>query len=493
MKRQPLWVLFMKQFQDFMVIVLLAATLIAGMLGEYIDAIAIMIIVILNGCMGFFQEQKAEKSLEKLKELSAPVIRVLRNGEWQTVPSEEAVVGDVIKITSGDRVPADIRIVKASGLETEESALTGESLPVEKTDVALPNEVKLDIQEQRNIAFKGTLVSKGKATGIVINTGMQTAIGKIATLMSKVEKVMTPLELKLVQLGKVLIFIVFLLTALTVGIGIYHGQPTYDMFLVGVSLAVAVIPEGLPAIVTVALSLGVQRMIKRKAIVRKLSAIETLGSTSVICTDKTGTITENKMTVKELFVANRTIHVTGTGDSSIGDYMLQGKRINNPFPALYRTLLFSALCNDASLKVKYGKYLIDGDPTDGALLVAARKLMITKKETDDYRTLAATPFDSTRKRMTVVVEAKNGERYVIVKGAPEFILPKCKWQMDERGNQTALERHAISKKMSDMASDALRIIAISVKKLSHDEQVTANHQSLLDKQLTFLGLICMRD
>lgn len=490
MKRQPLWVLFMKQFQDFMVIVLLAATLIAGMLGEYIDAIAIMIIVVLNGCMGFFQEQKAEKSLERLKELAAPVIRVLRNGEWRTIPSEEAVVGDIIKITSGDRVPADIRIVNASGLETEESALTGESLPVEKTDIALQEEGQLNIQDQRNMAFKGTLVTKGNANGIVVHTGMQTEIGKIASLMVRVGKIMTPLELKLVQLGKVLIFIVFLLTALTVGIGIYHGHPTYDMFLAGVSLAVAVIPEGLPAIVTVALSLGVQRMIKRKAIVRKLSAVETLGCATVICTDKTGTITENKMTVKEVFINGSRLKVTGEGNSAKGSFVSNRSKVDRSYPNLEAMLTYAMVCNEAQLQVKKGKYVVDGDPTDGALLIAARKLGLSYQLKEKYTMIKQIPFDSTRKRMSVVIEDENKRKFLITKGAPEMILPRCTFQLDLSGRKRLYDTREIDKQVNEMTEKALRVIAISMRPLQSEESLTSLE---LEKNLTFIGLFGMKD
>ena len=288
------WLLLLKQFQDFLIVVLLAATLIAGVLGEYIDAIAIMVIVLVNGFIGFFQEQKAEKSLEKLKELSAPVAHVLRDGEWMKIPSKEVVVGDVMKIMSGDRLTADIRITQANGLETEESTLTGESLPVMKHATAIQKD-QLDAQDQVNMGFMGTLVTRGMGTGIVVGTGMNTVMGQIASLMVKTKKITTPLEHKLAELGKILIVVVLVLTATVVGIGVHNGHPVYEMFLAGVSLAVAAIPEGLPAIVTVALSLGVQRMIRRKAIVRQLSAVETLGCASVICSDKTGTITENQI------------------------------------------------------------------------------------------------------------------------------------------------------------------------------------------------------
>src|SRR5690625_1193708 len=472
-----------------MVIVLLAATLIAGMLGEFIDALAIMVIVLLNGCIGFFQEQKAEKSLDKLKELSAPVIRVLRDNEWITVPAEEAVVGDIIKIRSGDRVPADIRLVATSSLEIEESTLTGESLPVEKTAEPLIKN-NLDIQDQNNMCFKGTLVTKGQATGIVVQTGMNTAIGKIASLIGNVGKVMTPLELKLVQLGKILIFVVFLLTALTVGIGIYHGQPMYDMFLAGVSLAVAVIPEGLPAIVTVALSLGVQRMIRRKAIVPKLSAVETLGCATVICTDKTGTITENKMTVKEIYLNGEIIYVTGEGTSSKGDFIKGNEKIDSSHSHLQSLLLHGLLCNDAELLVKRGKYIVDGDPTDGALLVAARKFGLTYAADEAFRVIKHVPFDSDRKRMSVVVEDENKRRFLITKGAPEILLPRCTFQMTKHGHERLTSSDSIMKRLNAMTERGLRVIAMSMKPLQKNDSLEPHH---LEKELIFTGLVGMKD
>ncbi|MEI3610952.1 cation-translocating P-type ATPase [Pseudogracilibacillus sp. SO30301A] len=488
-KKQSLLILFVKQFQDFMVLILLAATLIAGMLGEYIDALAIMVIVLLNGFIGFFQEQKAEKSLEKLKELSAPKIRVLRDGDWKAIPSEEAVVGDVIRIKTGDRVPADIRIIKANELETEESTLTGESLPVEKTSQVIYQD-NVAMQDQHNIGFKGTLVTKGSGTGIIIQTGMNTALGQIASLMDKTEKVITPLELKLMELGKILIYVVLLLTALTVGIGVYHGQPLYDMFLAGVSLAVAVIPEGLPAIVTVALSLGVQRMIKRKAIVRQLSAVETLGCASVICSDKTGTITENQMTVKEMYINDQHIYVSGEGYTTTGDFFVNDKKVDRNYPNLEQMMLYGLLCNEASLFVKKGRYIVDGDPTDGALLVAARKLELTHLIKDQFKIIKQFPFDSTRKRMTVVVEDENKRRFVISKGAPERIVPRCSHRVNVNGRTRLTDTKEIERQMDEMAEKALRIIAISVKSISRGDPLEL---SKLEKDLTFVGLYGLKD
>ena len=488
-KNKSKWLIFLKQFQDFMVLVLLGATLIAGLLGEFVDAIAIMVIVLVNGLIGFFQEQKAEKSLEKLKELSAPVAQVLRDGEWEKIHSRDVVVGDVIKMKSGDRISADIRIVDSNSLETEESALTGESLPVMKHVNALENH-DLDAQDQVNMGFMGTLVTRGSGIGIVVGTGMNTVMGQIATLMVKTKKTTTPLEHKLAELGKILIVLALVLTALVVGVGIYQGHQVYEMFLAGVSLAVAAIPEGLPAIVTVALSLGVQRMIRRKAIVRKLSAVETLGCASIICSDKTGTMTENQMTVKEIYLNGEYLYVTGDGYDIQGDYFLNENKINENHPNLEPMLLYGMLCNHASLQVKKGKHFIDGDPTDGALLVAARKIGLTHMVGDKYRIIKEMPFDSERKRMSVVVEDENNMRFLITKGAPDVLLPRCSSYVNKDGTQFLKDKRPIEAAIDEMAAKALRTIAVSIKSLSKDETLET---TFLEKDLTFVGLYGMMD
>ncbi|MEC5422752.1 calcium-translocating P-type ATPase, SERCA-type [Virgibacillus sp. C22-A2] len=490
-KNTSKWLIFLKQFQDFMVLVLLAATLIAGLLGEYIDAIAIMVIVLVNGFIGFFQEQKAEKSLEKLKELSAPMANVLRDENWGKIPSREVVVGDVIRVNSGDRIPADIRIVQSNSLETEESTLTGESLPVMKHATAIAND-SLDAQDQVNMAFMGTLVTRGSGIGIVVGTGMNTIMGQIASLMVNTKKAITPLERKLAELGKILIVVALLLTAMVVFLGVYQGHPVYNMFLAGVSLAVAAIPEGLPAIVTVALSLGVQRMIKKKAIVRKLSAVETLGCASVICSDKTGTMTENQMTVKEIYLNGQHMYVTGDGYDIRGDYFLNKNKVDNSFPNLEKMLLYGMLCNNATLNIKKGKYFVDGDPTDGALLVAARKIGLTAMIEEDYRIIKELPFDSDRKRMSVVVEDENSMRYLITKGAPDVLLPRCTFHLGESGRSLlkAEDKNRISQSVNTMADKALRTIAISMKSLSKNEDLET---AFLENDLTFIGLYGMID
>lgn len=490
-KKVPKWLIFLKQFQDFMVLVLLAATLVAGLLGEYIDAIAIMVIVLVNGFIGFFQEQKAEKSLDKLKELSAPMAYVLRNKKWERIPSKDVVVGDVVRITSGDRIPADIRIVKSDSLETEESALTGESLPVMKHAAAIHRD-HLDAQDQINMGFMSTLVTRGSGIGIVVGTGMQTVMGQIASLMANTKKVMTPLERKLAELGKILIVVALLLTALVVVLGVVQGQPLYIMFLAGVSLAVAAIPEGLPAIVTVALSLGVQRMIRKKAIVRKLSAVETLGCASVICSDKTGTMTQNKMTVKEVFINGKHLYVTGDGYELDGDYFLDKQKVDHRYPNLESMLLYGMLCNHASIVVKKGKHAIEGNPTDGALLIAARKFGLTIVDVEPYKVIKEFPFDSVRKRMSVVVEDVNQRRFLITKGAPEILLPRSTYVMDEQGRQLlkANQQKMIEQAINGMAEKALRTLAIAIKPLTKQDDLQS---SILEKDLTFIGVYGMID
>ncbi|WP_373895966.1 cation-translocating P-type ATPase [Virgibacillus natechei] len=490
-KHTPRWLLFLKQFQDFMVLVLLAATLIAGLLGEYIDAIAIMVIVMVNGCIGYFQEQKAEKSLDKLKELSAPMANVLRNENWEKVNSRDVVVGDVVKINSGDRIPADIRIVKSNSMETEESALTGESLPVVKHATAIDSD-SLEAQDQVNMGFMSTLVTRGSGVGIVVGTGMNTVMGQIASLMVSTKKMSTPLENKLAELGKILIVVALVLTALVVGVGVFQGHAVYNMFLAGVSLAVAAIPEGLPAIVTVALSLGVQRMIRKKAIVRKLSAVETLGSASVIASDKTGTMTENKMTVKEVYLNGRHIYVTGDGYDIRGDYFLEENKIDTDFPNLERMLQYGVLCNNASLQVKKGKYNVDGDPTDGALLIAARKMGLTKEHGAKYRIVKEIPFDSDRKRMSVIVEDENNMRFIITKGAPDVLLPRSAFYLDEGGRKDLnnAAKSNINKAVDQMAEKALRTIAIGMKPISKEASLNT---AFIEDDLTFIGLYGMID
>ncbi|OEH91206.1 cation-translocating P-type ATPase [Bacillus solimangrovi] len=486
--------LFLSQFKDFMVFVLLVATFISGLLGEYIDAVAISAIIFLNALLGYYQERRAEKSLEALKQLSSPQTTVLRDGEWRKVPSQELVVGDIVKFTSGSRIGADLRLIRSDGVEIEESALTGESVPVSKQVERIEGDL-VELGDQANIAFMGTLVTRGSGVGIVIGTGMNTAMGQIAGLLESAPQQVTPLQRRLEQLGKILIVCALGLTVLVVALGIMQGHDMYKMFLAGVSLAVAAIPEGLPAIVTVALSLGVQRMIKRKAIVRRLSAVETLGCASVICSDKTGTMTQNKMTVTTIYASGKKWSVTGTGYQPEGCFFNGGTEIRvSQEKALQQLLSFGLLVNHANIAEKNAEYVLDGDPTEGALVVAAMKAGLSREPLlEQYTVVHEFPFDSKRKMMSMVVEDENGDRYVVTKGAPDILLQKSEWALwhERKQPMSAKIKKSLEGSIESMGGQALRTIAVGFKPLrSKHESYTINS---LEKDLIFVGLFGMID
>ncbi|GIP36724.1 calcium-translocating P-type ATPase, SERCA-type [Paenibacillus sp. J31TS4] len=497
--------LFLNQFKDFMVLVLMGATLISGLLGEYLDAITIIVIILMNGILGFIQEFRAEKSLKALKELSAPTAKVIRGGQLVHVAAKDLVPGDIVLLESGDRIPADLRWIEANGVYVEESALTGESLPVSKTSETLAAS-ELPVGDQRNLGFMGTMLTRGTARGVVVRTGMETEMGKIADLIQNTEEMETPLQHRLEQLGKLLILVALGLTVMVVVAGILHGQPTYAMFLAGVSLAVAAIPEGLPAIVTIALALGVQRMIKRKAIVRKLPSVETLGCASVICSDKTGTLTQNKMTVTHLWLSGSVLEVTGEGYDPVGDILHDGKK-QSPAgqPMLNRLLQIAALCNNAELvepeaggaKSKKGKeapasgWTAKGDPTEAALLVASTKAGVTGAESGLERE-AEFPFDSERKRMSVVVKHSGGQ-WVMAKGAPDMLLDACSYVLWENKiiPFTATLKQKVMAANEGMAKSALRVLGLAYRELKTHETCETEEQA--EANLVFVGLAGMID
>ncbi|CAH2713320.1 Calcium-transporting ATPase [Neobacillus rhizosphaerae] len=493
-EKQSALLLFFSQFKDFMVLVLLAATLISGLLGEYIDAIAIIAIVIINGCLGFYQERRAEKSLQALKELSAPQVSVLREGKWFKVPSKEIVIGDILKFASGDRIGADVRVIESKSLEIEESALTGESVPVSKHIDCLTNP-NPGIGDMENIAFMGTMITRGSGLGVVIATGMKTAMGQIADLLQNAETQDTPLQRRLEQLGKILITVALLLTVLVVVVGVLRGHEIYEMFLAGVSLAVAAIPEGLPAIVTVALSLGVQKMIKKNAIVRKLPAVETLGCASIICSDKTGTMTQNKMTVTHLWSGGKTWTVDGVGYKPQGSFYRNNQMVSpKDEKTLQQMLLFGMLCNHSDLVIKDDDFILDGDPTEGALLVSAMKAGFHRpKLLDEFIIVNEFPFDSGRKMMSIHVKDKQDRHFIVTKGAPDVILgisESILW--DERtqflNKQTQVK---VQEAIDGLASQALRTIAIAFKPIPASTIILSEQEA--EKKLTFIGVQGMID
>lgn len=514
----PLTIL-LNQFKDFMVLVLMGATLVSGLLGEYLDAITIVAIIVLNGILGFVQEFRAERSLRALKQLSAPSAKALRSGSVEHIPASQLVPGDIVLLESGDRVPADIRWLECSALTCEESALTGESLPVSKHADPIPAE-EVPVGDQKNIGFMGTMVTRGTGRAIVVRTGMNTEMGTIADLIQSTDSQETPLQRRLEQLGKILIYLSLALTVVVVLAGILHGQPAVSMFLAGVSLAVAAIPEGLPAIVTIALALGVQRMIKRNAIVRKLPSVETLGCASVICSDKTGTLTQNKMTVTRVWNGGRALEVTGEGYAPTGAVLDKGKPADMKHdPSLRRLLQIGALCNNAEIyetaaaqgpAKKKGKakgkeerpetgssgirvWELKGDPTEGALVTLAAKMGLTTS------TLAASytrdkefPFDSERKLMSVIVSHAGG-RTVCTKGAPDVLLSRCSYMLWE--GQVVPCTPTLRQKALDaneaMASDALRVLGLAYRELRTGEQPDSDKEA--ESQLIFAGLAGMID
>lgn len=499
--------LLLNQFKDFMVLVLMGATLISGLLGEYLDAITIIAIIVMNGILGFIQEFRAERSLRALKELSAPFSKVIRDGVVHQIPARELVVGDIVLLESGDRVPADVRFIETNAMYAEESALTGESLPTSKMIDPLSGD-SIPLGDQKNLGFMGTLITRGTAKAIVVRTGMNTEMGKIADLIQNTESQETPLQHRLEQLGKVLIAVAIGLTIMVVVAGIVHGHAPYAMVLAGVSLAVAAIPEGLPAIVTIALALGVQRMIKRKAIVRKLPSVETLGCASVICSDKTGTLTQNKMTVTHLWVGGQRLDVTGDGYTPYGQIYDEGNAVElNKNSMLTRLLQVSVLCNNASLheetrevRRKKGKeeelaseWQIKGDPTDGALIVLGAKAGVRQQTlAGSYNRLQEFPFDSERKRMSVVVSSPQG-RMVCAKGAPDVLLEHCSYVLWDNKiiPFTATLKAKVLAANESMARSALRVIGLAYRDMKQTDQIIDERD--VENGLIFVGLTGMID
>ncbi|NPV27708.1 MAG: calcium-transporting P-type ATPase, PMR1-type [Firmicutes bacterium] len=499
--------MFISQFKDFMVLILLTATIISGLLGEVADAITILAIVVLNATLGFIQEYRAEKSMEALKKLTAPEARVLRDGLEKKIPAADLVPGDLVNLETGDRIAADLRLTKAVNLEIEESTLTGESIPVKKRTDKLPDP-ESGLGDRRNMAYMGTVVTRGRGQGLVVSTGMHTEMGQIAAIMQTVGEEDTPLQKRLEQLGKILVFLCLGICAVVAVTGIWRGESPMQMFLSGISLAVAAIPEGLPAIVTIALAIGVQKMIRRQAIVRKLPAVETLGCATVICSDKTGTLTKNEMTVRQIFVNGQTIQVTGEGYEPRGEFELKGKPLTKKErEGLDKLLKIAAMCNNAQLKREKlsvkdwitGKkgnreWSISGDPTEGALVVLTAKGGVTQKELEKQEPrLTELPFDSERKRMSVVCQKDNGQRTAYVKGAPDVILDLCDY-IELAGRVVRLtneHKDLVLRHNEDMARQALRVLAFAYRELPPNfEELEVD---TVEKNLVFVGLAGMLD
>lgn len=488
----PLYLL-LHQFTSVIIWVLMGAAVMSGLLQEWIDAGAILAIVLLNALLGFIQEFKAERSLAALRKLSVATARVVREGVVRAVPARELVRGDLIQVEAGDHVPADARLIYATNLFAQEAALTGESAVVEKSSALLSAET-IPLSDQSNLLFLGTVVTAGKGRAIIVSTGSRTELGRIASLMQQRPSEVTPLERRLRQLGNVLLFLSLAIVAVVFVLGLLRDEPLAGMFLTAVSLAVAAIPEGLPAVVTIALALGVMRMVKRHVLVRRIHAVETLGATTVICTDKTGTLTKNEMTVTSLVVGGHIVEVTGEGYAPVGEFLEAGSKLSIPQPALLELLLASVLCNDAALKRQGDVWQILGDPSEGALLVAAAKFGLLKDQLEkDYPFLGEAPFDQERKRMTVVRELKTGA-VAFVKGAPDILLQCCTHRLTSEGLHEPLDdllRQRILAANDSLAAQALRVMGVARRSLPNNP--LCYDADDLERDLVFLGLVAMRD
>lgn len=484
--------IFVKQFKETLIIILLIATLISAIVGEVLDAIAILAIIIACAFLGFFQEYRAEKALEALKKMTAPKALVIRDGEEKEILARDIVVGDVILLRIGQKVPADARIIEGVNLKIDESMLTGESTPVEKTVNPIP--LNTPLAEMNNMVFAGTIVVNGKGKAIVTSTGMNTEFGKIAKLIQTAKIIKTPLEIKMQHVGKWLGIAALIVVSLISILGILRGYGVFEMFIWGVSLAVAAVPEALPAVVTGALAIGTRRMAKRKAIIRKLPAVETLGCTTVICADKTGTLTKAEMTVRKIFFNDEIIDVTGVGYEPKGKF-LKNKEVICIDEFLNLLLKASLLCNDAKLEKNGKSWRIIGDPTEGALIVLAMKAGLSQEKIKkEYPRIGEIPFTSERKLMTTIhLTPKEGKKIAFVKGAPEVLLEKCT-KILKNGKIISLEKNEkekILKINEEMAKNALRVIGIAYKHLPKD--LKEFNEEKIENDLIFLGLTGMMD
>lgn len=481
------WEILLEQFKNVLIIILLIATALSAFLGEGVDAIAIAVIVLFAVGLGFIQEYRAERAIEALRQMAAPTASVLRDGEEEDIPAREVVPGDVVLLHAGDKIPADARLIEAINLQVDEAALTGESVSVEKHTAPLDNG-GLALGDRKNMVYGGTAVTYGRGRAVVTATGMATEFGKIAQLLHTVESGKTPLQENLDKVGHALARAAFIIVAVIVGVGLFRGQPLIDMIIFGIALAVAVVPEALPAVVTISLAIGVQRMVKRNALVRRLPAVETLGSTTVICSDKTGTLTKDEMTVRKIFVNGDIFEVSGAGYEPHGQFSLDGAVVK-PSDLLKRLLLGTVLASDAH--IVHGetdkRWHVKGDPTEGALIVAAAKAGLKKLDLDvRYPRVNEIPFTSETKRMTTLYKMENGI-VAFSKGAPEIIIDSCTRQVTADG-ETALDaagKERILRVAQDMASEALRVLAVSTRAGANIENA--------EREMTFLGLLGMID
>ncbi len=483
------------QFSDFLILILIGAAAVSLFVGETKDAIVIISIVIVNAMLGIYQEGRAEKALDALKKMSSPTANVIRDGKSQEIKASLLVPGDIVILEAGDIIPADLRLVESSNLKVEEASLTGESVPVEK-EAKFISEEEVSLGDRINMAYMSTIVTYGRGIGLVTSTASKTEIGKIASMIQSIEEVSTPLQKKLNQLGKILGIATIVISITVFIIGIFQDRELLEMFMIAISLAVAAIPEGLPAIVTIVLAIGMNKMVERNAIVKKLLAVETLGSTSVICTDKTGTLTQNEMTVVKLYINNKVLDVSGRGYTPEGEFKDDEEVLEkDKVKGLSLMLTMAALVNDAKLEETDGQYKIIGDPTEGALITLAAKAgFLTKDLSVKYPRIKEIPFDSSRKMMTTFHESSPMDEIVsVTKGAPDIIIQRCSQilldgnivDFDDRLKKRALDQNI------EFSKQALRVLAVSYKEYNRIPEDPSSETS--EQDMIFVGLTGMID
>ena len=477
-KKKSVFVKFLEQFKDFMIIVLIISAVISGIIGVMegegiTDTIIILIVVFVNAIIGVVQENKAEKSLEALQKLSSHAAKVIRDGKLIVIPSSQLVPGDIVILETGDYIPADLRLIEAINLKSQESALTGESVPVEKISDKI-NDEKIGIGDRINMVFSSSLITYGRGKGIVVETGMNTEVGKIADIINSSEETTTPLQEKLNKLGKTLGIVALIICAIIFIVGLFYGKEPIHMFMSAVSLAVAAIPEGLPAVSTIVLAIGVQRMVKKNAIVKRLPAVETLGSATVICSDKTGTLTQNKMTVQKVFYNHKLMNVT---------------EIQNIDEDLKKLIFTSMLCNDTKIS---DNNQLTGDPTETALVDFGLKLNFESTIYETMPRIGEIPFDSDRKLMTTVHNV-DGKYFVYTKGGVDELLARCDKCLINGKVQDSLEDYKkdIYINNENMAKDALRVLGMAYKELEHNP--SQDEIKDIENNLTFIGMVGMID
>ncbi|MGY6528635.1 MAG: cation-transporting P-type ATPase [Cyanobacterium sp.] len=491
---KPQWLKFLLQFNQPLLYILIIAGTVKAFLGSWTNAWVIWGVTVINAVIGYVQEAKAEDAINSLSKSVTTDATVFREGSKIRLPSKDLVPGDIVQLVSGDKVPADVRLFDIRNLQVDESALTGESVPVQKAMEVLPSDTPL--ADRINMAYAGTFVTFGQAMGLVVGTGKNTEVGKISQSMEKSVNLMTPLTRKFAEFSNVLLYIILGLASFTFVVGIGRGQAPEEMFEAAVALAVSAIPEGLPAVVTITLAIGVNRMAARNAIVRKLPAVETLGGATVICSDKTGTLTENQMTVQEIYAGQQSYTVTGGGYSSKGD-IKQGEEIVEDLPfALQECLMCGLLCNDSELKRKDNYKIVIGDPTEGALITAASKVGYNQAHFNNtFSRLDSIPFESDYQYMATLHDTSEHHpdtpRVIYVKGSVEKMLERCTQAYDLQGNLMELDRETILEQVESMASKGLRVLAFG-RKVAPDHQHSIDHDDL-EEELVFIGLQGMID